>query len=649
MSFDPCTMSYQSHVEHFEKIKTLIFPSSVDACSELAQQIKGLILARQKEGRDLVLGLATGSTPVPLYRELIRIHREEKVSFRNVITFNLDEYYGINRDHPESYFRFMQDQLFDHVDIPPDHIHVPDGMVPMDDAFDSCEAFERKIADAGGIDLQILGIGSTGHIGFNEPGSTQVSRTRLVALDKVTRRDAAPDFLGEENVPRFAITMGVGTILQAREIILMAWGENKADIVAQAVEGHVTESISASFLQEHSNVRFLLDTAASSSLTRIRLPWLVGRAMWDEREIHRSIIWLAGKEKKPVLKLTDEEYNENGMGDLLTREGSAYNLNIITFNRLQHTITGWPGGKPDADDTNRPEKSEPHPKNVLIIAPEPSDAVVSMAGTMSRLVTQGHRVRVCYFTSGSLRVTDGAATRFARTLEMLSLDGEKLHGGGRDETVDRGWSEQRSFASLILNQILEKGPFGEHPAALRRLKALIRRGEARDACSVVGVHHEHIRFLDLPFYEKGRYRRFIATEEDLMMVADMLAEERPDQVYTTGSQADPSSIQAICFQLFIKALKRHENESWAKMCSIWHYRGHQKALAPHEIAMAVPMSPDQLRQKISSIGKFQVHGIPNNLSGEQDLRTAVDYDALGMAEYEAIESFERIEGLKYKR
>ncbi|MFV1996010.1 MAG: glucosamine-6-phosphate deaminase, partial [Verrucomicrobiales bacterium] len=379
----------RSEAESREIIPTRIHADSSAACVELAAEVATLIRERDAGGAKTVLGLATGSTPVPFYRELIRLHREEGLSFKNVLTFNLDEYYGLSRSHRESYYRFMSEQLFSHLDIPQENIHLPSGTTPADEVFAACQEYEAAITAAGGIDLQILGIGRTGHIGFNEPGSTRDSRTRRVTLDHLTRLDAAGDFSGLENVPRFAITMGVGTILDARRIVLMAWGENKARVVARAVEQPVSDALPASFLQGHENITFLLDEAASRDLTRVKTPWLVGPVDWSAAMSHRAVTWLSRSLEKPILKILDREYNENGMGELLTEQGPAYNLNIGIFNAVQHTITGWPGGKPNADDTHRPERATPHPKRVLVFSPEPQDAVVSMAGTIERLCEQG--------------------------------------------------------------------------------------------------------------------------------------------------------------------------------------------------------------------------------------------------------------------
>ena len=612
----------------FEKAPVHIFPTAQAAAAELAREVQALIKERAAAGRKVVLGMATGSTPVPFYQELIRLHREEGLSFRNVITFNLDEYYGLNRDHRESYFRFMKEQLFAHIDLPAENINLPDGTVPLDQVFAHCAGYEQRIADAGGIDLQILGIGRTGHIGFNEPGSPKTSRTRLIPLDRVTRQDAAADFSGEENVPRFAITMGVGTILQARKVVLMSWGENKAGITAKAIEGAETEAISASFLQSHSDARFFLNAAASSALTRIRLPWLVGRARWDEQETRRAVAWLATREKKAVLKLLDEEYNENGMAELLTAAGSAYDLNIKVFNSQQRTISGWPGGKKDDTITTRPERPTPWPKTCVIIAPEPQDDILGMGGTIERLVAQGHKVHILYMSSGDLRVTDAEALRFGRVL---------LETG---KTDPQRWAEPAKYATGVLEEIVAKGPFGDPPRRLRELKGLIRRGEARDAAVSLGVDAANLHFLDLPFYSEGRYRQFHLTQQDSAQLGAALDRLQPHQIYMTGDLADPSSVQGKAFAAFREAMEARAEVRWRMHCRVWLYRGHQREFDLHEISMAVPMSPDQLAKKVAAMMKYLSHNVPELLSGERNRTTAEWYDKFGMAEYEAIEAFQ---------
>jgi len=621
----------RSAAEAFEKVPTQVFPSSAEAAKELAQEVRKLIETKNKAGKPAVLGMATGSTPVPFYRELIRLHKEEGLSFKNVITFNLDEYYGLNADHPESYARFMADQLFDHIDIPKKNIHIPKGTVLSDQVFAHCREYEEAIDTAGGVDLQILGIGRTGHIGFNEPGSSKESLTRRITLDRITRQDAASDFRGEENVPHFAITMGVGAILRAKKLVLMAWGENKAGIVAKAVEGAVTEAISASFLQDHPDARFFIDTGASRELTRFKLPWLVGPVNWTPRETQRAVCWQSSSMNRPVLKLVDEDYNEHGLSDLLSEQGPAYQLNIRIFNRLQHTITGWPGGKPDADDTYRPERARPFPKRCLVFSPEPQDGVIAIGGTIDRLREQGHDVHIVSLTSGSLRVADSEADKFASTLLEL----------GATAKDSAQWKEQTDYARELVRLIEEKGEFGEDPPMLRQLKALILRGELRDAAAAVGLGTDKVVFLDLPFYEKGRYRRFRSADEDVASVAACLCDFKPHQIYTTGDAADPSSVPAICFRLIEAALKQCEGEEWVGMCTHWLYRGKEKAFEPHEIDMAVPLSPNQMERKLRAISRYQALSSLEVHTPDLNRAAAKQYDALGLAEYEAMECFQR--------
>ncbi len=624
-------MSRRTLAESYEHIPTHIFPNSGAAAKALAAEVKALIEERAKEGKNVVLGMATGSTPVPFYRELIRLHKEEGLSFKNVITFNLDEYYGLSGDHPESYACFMREQIFDHIDIPKANINIPSGLVPGDQVFAHCREYEEKMDAAGGIDFQILGIGRTGHIGFNEPGSSRDSLTRRITLDRVTRQDAAADFRGEENVPHFAITMGVGTILRGKKLVLMAWGENKAEMVAKAVEGEVTEAISASFLQDHPDARFFIDAGASRELTRVKLPWLVGPVSWTPRETRRAVTWQAFKTKRPVLKLTDEHYNEHGLSDLLSEQGPAYQLNIRIFNQLQHTITGWPGGKPNEDDTYRPERATPYPKRVLVFSPEPQDAIVAMGSTIERLVEQGHDVRIVALTSGSLRIADSEADKFAGTLLELA-------GIVEDSPA---WQNQTAYAREVLRLLEEKGEFGEDTPVLRQLKGLILRGELRDAAHACNVANDHVTFLDLPFYEQGRYRRFKSTEADVESLAALLRENKPHQIYATGDAADPSSVAGICFKVLEAALKACKTEDWSGNTSLWLYRGKEKPLAAHEIDMAVPLSPMQLGRKGRALSRYGSLSSLELASPESNRQNARNYDALGLAEYEAIETFQR--------
>lgn len=613
----------------FEKIPAKIFKTPEEACRRLAGEVAALIRERESAGQTTVIGLATGSTPVPFYRQLIRLHRDEGLSFASVVTFNLDEYFGLNPDHPESYFRFMQDQLFSHIDIPADQIHIPSGEVNREDVFASCRDYEKAIRAAGGIDLQILGIGRTGHIGFNEPGSSRESRTRMITLDPVTRQDAAADFLGIDKVPRFALTMGVGTILEARRVVLMAWGDNKAPVVAAAVEHEVTESISASFLQEHQDAGFYLDRSASSALTRVRLPWMVGRVDWDDRLIRRAVTWLSKEVSKPVLKLLDEDYNEHGMADLLTEHGRAYHLNIRIFNELQHTITGWPGGKPGASDEDRPERALPHPKRVLVLSPEPQDEVRGIGGALNRLVEQDHEVHVAFLTSGNLGVPDSAVYSFLGVLQTL---------GARQGSE---WDHVVSYTRALLLELSDKGSFGTDTPQLRRMKSLVRREQARQACAACSAEPGHLHFLDLPFYEEGRYRRFAPGDADTKALVALCDKIQPHQIYMSGHAADPSSVGGVCYRIFLKVLRQTREGAWQNACRVWLYRAREKPLAAYEIDMAVPMSPDQLKDKHSALRHYPTEDPTAAVEVNEQL--ARQYDDLGLANYEAIEAFERLD------
>ncbi|MEM1058522.1 MAG: glucosamine-6-phosphate deaminase [Verrucomicrobiota bacterium] len=631
-------MQPRNEAEQFERIPTRIFKGADAACQQLAAEIDRLIRRRAEEGKPAVLGLATGSTPVRLYRELIRRHREEGLSFANVVTFNLDEYHGLERTHPESYWQFMWEQLFAHVDIREENVHLPSGTVPRGEAFGHCREYEEAIAAAGGIEIQILGIGRTGHIGFNEPGSGADSRTRLVTLDSLTRRDAARDFRGEANVPRHAITMGVGTILEAKRIVLLAWGEAKAGVIAPAVEEAPSANLPASFLQQHGDVRFFLDEAAASGLIRQRHPWRVGPVDWTPRLRRQAVVWLSQTVGKPVLKLTDEQYGEHQLADLITAHGPAYNLNIRIFNELQHTITGWPGGKPNADDTYRPERAEPARKRVLVLSPEPSDAETAIGGTLHRLVDQGHEVTLAFLTSGNLAVPDPQA-RLATdlVLEMSSPDDEE---------------SAVALARRVRGNLDGKGPFEADSSEVRRLKGLLRRGESRAAAEICGLAPGRCVFLDLPFYEEGRYRQFVLGQVDIERLTALLREHRPHQVYVGGSLADPNSVAAVGFEAFRRAAEGVRAEEWWTDCFVWLYRTGQRVWPVHEIDMAVPLSPSEMANKLEAIYRHQsqrsqspVGGGGGNEPWQQaehlNRETADAYDALGLPEYEAIETFHR--------
>jgi glucosamine-6-phosphate deaminase len=661
-----------------------VYPSSLQASRAVAGEIAALIRARAAEGKRAVLGLATGSTPQAVYDELVRLHKQEGLSFRNVTTFNLDEYHPMGPENLQSYRRFMREYLFDLVDIDPAHAHVPDGAVPREKVGAFCADYEAKIRAAGGIDIQILGIGRTGHIGFNEPGSPKDSRTRLITLDKVTRMDAASDFFGEWNVPRTAVTMGVGTILDARRVILMAYGEHKAPIVKKAVEGEVSHHVSASYLQQHSNCTFVLDPASSAELTRFKTPWLLGPLSqfglaWDARTTKKAVIWLAKEVGKPILKLTDEDYNEHGLSELLLTRGAnrgAYDVNIEVFRAVQKTITGWPGGKPSAaaaekmraaagaagrrlegpgaavwrglsveqaaTNADHRNVTEAYPKRVVVFSPHPDDDVISMGGTFIRLCEQGHEVHVAYQTSGNIAVWDENALRHA---DFVSEFARAFPEVGR-EVAERIEAQVESF-------IKGKKPGDVDAPELQKIKGLIRRTEARAGARYSGVREENIHFLDLPFYETGRVKKKPLGEEDIRITCDLLEKVQPHQVYAAGDLSDPHGTHRVCLAAITTALHRLADRPWMKDCTVWLYRGAWQEWGVEEIEMAVPLSPDEVARKRFAIFKHESQKDAALFPGPNDARefwqraedrnrgTAMLYDKLGLPEYQAIEGFVR--------
>jgi len=627
--------------KRFEKVPVEIYDSSVLASGNVAGEIATVIRQKQDTGEHCVLGLATGSTPVAIYSELVRMHKKEGLSFSNVITFNLDEYYPMQKDSLQSYHRFMKEYLFDHIDIKPGNINIPDGELPKTDVQGYCEKYEKKIESYGGIDVQILGIGRTGHIGFNEPGSYINSRTRLITLDHITLADAASDFYGEENVPSRAITMGVGTIMNAKRIFLLAWGEAKASVVREAVEGEITELIPASFLQKHGFATIILDEAASAELTRIKTPWLVGQCNWDDDKlIRKSVVWLCQKVDKPILKLTERDYNDNGMSDLVAEKGPANKINIKVFNDLQHTITGWPGGKPDTDDTYRPERARPYPKRVLVFSPHPDDDVISMGGTLTRLVEHAHEVHVAYQTSGNIAIFDHDVIRFAEFV----LDFEKA--------FDKEHQKFKDLFREIVRFLKNKKPAQTDTQDILMIKSLIRKGESKAACRYVGIPEENVHFLDMPFYETGVVKKKPIGNKDIKIITDLLRKIRPHQVYAAGDLSDPHGTHRVCLDAIYRALDKLKKEPWMDDCRVWLYRGAWQEWDINQVDMAVPVSPDELARKRGAIFKHQSQkdrplfpGYDNRefwqRAQERNRETARLYDKLGMAEYEAFEVFVR--------
>lgn len=630
--------SVAAETRKFEKVSTSIFEDSNKASYDVAKEIVDTMLQKQRQGKNFVLGLATGSTPIKVYEYLVEFHQKQNVSFYNVITFNLDEYYPMTPESIHSYVRFMNEHLFDHLDIKKENIHIPDGTLKGAENIRAfCEEYEQRIEAFGGIDLQVLGIGRTGHIGFNEPGSILSSKTRMVRLDRVTKLDAASDFFGLEHVPQRAITMGVGTIMAAKKVILMAWGEGKSKIVQEAVEGAIRETIPATFLQQHQNCNYVLDEAAASQLTRIETPWLVGDCNWSDKLIKKACIWLSETTKKAVLKLTNEDYNEYGMGNLIAEYGSAEQINLKVFNTLQRTITGWPGGKPNADDSKRPERATPFPKTSLIFSPHPDDDVISMGGTLLRLVDQGHEVHVAYQTSGNIAVFDDEVIRFLDFAKEVQPSKEME---SKIETV-------RAFlASKKAGEI-------DSPE-IQQLKGMIRKGEALAACRYCGVKEEHAHFQNLPFYETGTVKKKPFSQEDIDITVDLLQKVQPHQIYAAGDLSDPHGTHRVCLSIIFEALKqlKEAKAKWLEDCYVWLYRGAWQEWDIADMEMAIPIGPRDMTRKINAIFKHQSQKdaamFPGNDEREfwqraedRNKDTAHKYNLLGMAEYEAMEGFVR--------
>ena len=616
----------------FEKVHNVIFLNSAEGSICVAQEIADLIKRKQAKNKPCVLGLATGSSPIKVYEELVRMHREEGLSFSNVVTFNLDEYYPMEKSSFHSYHYFMHEHLFNYIDIDPENINIPSGTVSPQELHQYCVDYDLKIKEYGGLDFQLLGIGRTGHVGFNEPGSHYNSGTRSIILDHLTRSDAAPSFLEINNVPKKAITMGIGTVMKAKRIVLLAWGHNKASIVKDTIEGEISSEIPATYLQKHPNTTFILNDEASQELTRIKTPWLVGPCLWDEELGSKAIVWLCDTTGKSILKLTDNDYNENGMSNLLTQDGSAYDINIKMFNKLQHTITGWPGGKPNADDSFRPERAKPVKKRVIIFSPHPDDDVISMGGTFDRLVEQGHEVHIVYQTSGNIAVSDHEALKYAEVIKDINP---------RDEGVDE-----------IITKINSKQGDIEDDMIVRRLKGLIRKRESLAATRFLGVEDKNVHFLNMPFYETGTIKKNPIGQEDIDIVVNLIESIKPHQIYAAGDLADPHGTHKVCLDAIFAALDILKPNKYMDDCWVWLYRGAWHEWDIHQIEMAVPMSPDQVLKKRKAIFYHQSQKDGVMFQGndtrefwvraeERNNETARKYHALGLADYAALEAFKR--------
>jgi len=632
------SLKYQSpginEDSRYEKLHTVTFDNSTIASINIAKEVCDLIKSKQEKNKNCVIGFATGSSPTQVYQEIIKIHKEESLSFRNVIAFNLDEYYGIMKDDINSYNHFMHENLFDHIDIPKENINIPSGQIGESKINKYCLEYEEKIKKYGGIDIQLLGIGRTGHIGFNEPGSHFNSSTRLITLDHTTRFDASKTFNGIENVPSKAITMGVRTIFNSKRIIVMAWGIHKSLIVQKSVESSVTSLIPSTYLQNHKNTTLILDKESSSDLTKFKTPWLVGPCDWNDSMKRRAIVWLSEATNKSILKLTDEDYNKNGLSDLIALEGSSYDLNIKMFNHFQNTITGWPGGKPKSDDNTRPERKSPSSKRVIIFSPHPDDDVVSMGGTFDRLVSQGHDVHIAYQVKGNIAVSDHDALKFLE----VSKD---IIGNNSDLNINK-----------LIKELKNKKPDQIDSKDVMDLKGFIRKREAMAATRYIGIKDSNTHFMNLPFYDTGRIKKNPHTKKDLLITASLIKKIEPHQIYAAGDLEDPHGTHKVCFDIVLSALETLKDEKFIKDCWLWLYRGAWLDWDLHDIDMAVPMSPEQVIRKRKAIFFHQTQKDGVMFQG-QDLRefwvraeqrnseTAEKYKKMGLADYAAIESFKR--------
>lgn len=626
-------------LRRFENIPTNIYRTNDDAAEALANEIAQEIKKAQAENRLYTLALSGGNSPVIVYEKLIRMHRQEGLSFRNVIAFAVFEYYPPISDNLGCLAKLKNDFL-NHIDILPENILAPNVYAPSEDLLQACHDYENKIDSLGGIQHMLLGIGSAGSIAFNSPGTHPNTYTRLVILGHTEHNDALSIFASHDSIPPSAISMGIATIQKAHKVTLLAWGESKAEEIAKAIEGPIGESSPASHLQLHRNATILLDLSASSMLTRINHPWLVTNCIWNKQLIRRAVVWLCGITDKPILKLTNKDYIENGLGELLAIYGSAYDVNIKLFNDIQHTITGWPGGKPNADDSSRPERAVPYPKRVIVFSPHPDDDVISMGGTLHKLIQQGHDVHVAYQTSGNIAVGDEEVVRYVSYLRNVCNQ-----YGQSDSPILAKAEEVRHY---LMHKKIEGDPEQED---ILFMKGTIRREEARTACRFIGIKEDHVHFLDLPFYETGLVKKNALEEKDVHIVLNLIKEIRPHQIFVAGDLADPHGTHRVCLNAALAAIDEVKNEPWFKgECRVWMYRGAWAEWEMDYIEMAVPMSPEELRFKRNSILKHQSQmesapflGDDERLfwqrAEDRNRQTANLYERLGLASYEAIEAF----------
>ncbi len=639
--YRPATAIERSEITRFEKVPTDIFPTIEEGAIDIANHLEADIKKREQEGRKYVMGVGSGSSLTPIFHELIKRHQAGKLSFKNVVVFNAYEYFPLSEENVNRGINQLKERFLNHIDIDVENIFTPDGTIAQNDVQEHCRQYEQHIKELGGLDVILLGIGRMGNIATNEPGSSLTSASRLILIDETSREEMKMSFGSQESVPPCSITMGVSTILSARKIFLTAWGEEKAEIIKKTVEGKVSDAIPASFLQTHNDAHVVIDLSAAAKLTRIQHPWLVASCKWTDKLVRSALVWLCQITGKPLLKLTNKDYNENGLSELLALYGSAYNANIKIFNDLQHTITGWPGGKPDADDTYRPERANPFPKRVIVFSPHPDDDVISMGGTLRRLVQQGHDVHVAYETSGNIAVGDEEVVRFMHFINGFN----QLFINDQDDVIKSKYKEIKEF---LKNK--KEGDIDSQD--IRTIKGLIRRGEARTASSFNQIPLDHVHFLDLPFYESGKIEKLPMGEADVNIVRELITKVKPHQIYVAGDLADPHGTHRKCTDAVLAAidLEKEAKAEWLKDCRVWMYRGAWAEWEIENIEMCVPISPEELRAKRNSILKHQSQmesapflGNDERLfwqrSEDRNRGTAKLYDDLGLACYEAMEAF----------
>ena len=639
--YKPKTTVEYSEISRMEKIHTDIFASMNEGAAHVADGIEAGIKAAQHEGKFYVMALGTGSSLTPVYEKLIRRYEEKKLSFRNVVVFNSYEYYPLQKESSIRCINQLKERFLDHVDISEQNIFSLDGFVAQNAVQDCCRLYEQRIKTFGGLDVALLGIGRMGNIAANEPGSGIQSVTRLILIGNTSREEMENSGKTKESVPPCSLTMGIATLLSAKAIYLTAWGEEKSEIMQKVVENGITDTLPASFLQTHPNAHVVLDLSAAAHLTRIEHPWLVTSCQWTDKLVRSALVWLCQKIHKPILKLTNKDYNENGLSELLALYGSAYNANIKIFNDLQHTITGWPGGKPDADDTYRPERAKPYPKRVIVFSPHPDDDVISMGGTIRRLVQQKHDLHIAYETSGNIAVGDEEVTRFMHFINGFN----QIFADSKDSVISNKYKEIKQFFAQK-----KEGDFDTKD--ILTIKGLIRRGEARTACTYNQIPLDHVHFLDLPFYESGKIEKLPMTEKDVEITRHLLQEVKPHQIYVAGDLADPHGTHKKCTDAVLAAidLEKEAGAEWLKDCRIWMYRGAWAEWEIENIEMCVPLSPEELRAKRNSILKHQSQmesapflGNDERLfwqrAEDRNRGTAQLYDGLGLACYEAMEAF----------